>query len=74
MGLSSAYEEAAAARVDLLRVWELLDRSFPEPIVHAALGLISGEEARRTLRMRKSTVLALVRQARLVLPRGLTRL
>lgn len=61
-------EEQMAARIDLLHLWEMLDRTFPEPVIHAALGLITAAEAARSLHMRKSTALSLIRQAKSRLP------
>jgi len=57
-------EERLVSRVDLLRIWEGLERFYPEPVVLAALGLLSKSQAARELRMRKSAAIRLIDEAR----------
>jgi DNA-directed RNA polymerase specialized sigma24 family protein len=66
-GSANQEEVRAAARLDLLRAWEVLERSFREPVVLAALGLITAREAARALGLRKAAVLCLIRQAKALL-------
>lgn len=66
-GTANQEEVRAAARLDLLRTWEALERSFREPVVLAALGLITAREAARALGLRKAAVLCLIRQAKALL-------
>ena len=61
-------EERAVSRVDLLRIWEGLERFYPEPVVLAALGLLSKNEAARELRMRKSAAIGVINEARSRIP------
>jgi hypothetical protein len=57
-------EQHAAALVDFVRAWETLEGSYPEPVVLAAIGVISRSQAIAELKMRRSVALALIREAR----------
>ena len=57
-------EERAAVLIDLMRAWETLEKSYPEPIVLAAIGALSRSDAVQRMRVRKSAVLALIREAK----------
>jgi len=62
-------EERLVSRLELLRIWEGLERLYPEPVVLAALGLTSKSEAARELRMRKSAAIRLIDEARDRIPK-----